>query len=86
MASISMIIKSKKNKSGGSILVSEANDRFDPACVRLFDLGFFSHFYDQGFIARLRRPKDNPGLVFQRTPSENAMACHRFKNKLVKKV
>ena len=39
-----MIIKSKKNKSGGSILVSEANDRFDPAYVRLTDLGFFLIF------------------------------------------
>ena len=35
-----MISKSKKIKSGGSILFSEANDRFDPACVILTDLGF----------------------------------------------
>ena len=36
-ASNSMISKSKKNKSGGSILLSEANERFDQACVRLTD-------------------------------------------------
>ena len=59
-----MISKSKKNKSGGSILLSEANERFDPACVRLTDLGF-THFYDQDFIARFCCPKDNPGWVFK---------------------
>ena len=47
-----MISKSEKNKLGGFILFSEANNRYDQVWFRLKDLGGFmvlSHFNDKDF-------------------------------------